>query len=48
MVSTVRERDFSRNFEEEEGTGLVRLSCEGGGVEGGTVEESSAEDCRRF
>jgi len=41
-VSTVRERDFSRNLEEEEGTSCVR---EGGGEVwgwGDTVEESSA------
>ena len=43
-MSILRERDFSRNLGEEEGTVVVR-GWSGVGCEGkGTVEESSAED----
>lgn len=45
MVSTVRERDFSRNLGEEEGTVRLLVGWEGlwrGEVN--TVEEGTAED----
>jgi hypothetical protein len=51
-VSTVRLRDFSRNFGEEEGTVLCQVGEKEEGQVGGTIEESSTQDsgcfCRHF